>query len=349
MHILYSLLIFALLGTFVIAEEPSNDLETERVKRVAVSVDDVDFDQNERPIQRQRQSKSRTRANDQNDATPITGSSALVLPPYHMSSIAKFDNSSTFGSCLLYLEAITILVLNQASIGGVQQAYTLPLAVANGTYGWDASYVICQKVYNETQPFNFTIDYNVKGSLVGDNKEVLMSISQPFKLMLGFVFNSGFTLVSAEVQNLKIEKGANSWIKESGTVSGPSNNVLSTNIRGYYGYNYACSGTPALLFQNQFTTDSGKNDTSIIVGIILNNFQIQGVGVNHDSGKTIPYFGSKTADCIPTFNQGTWMGIIVTLILVSVLVFAFLMLNSVQTMDRFDDPKQKQIVINFKE
>jgi hypothetical protein len=345
MHILYSLLIFALLGTFIFAEEHSNDLEIERVKRVAVAVDDVDFDQNERPVQKQRQNKQRNRANDQNDATAVPASAALVLPPYH-TSLAKFDNSS---SCLLYLEAITILVLNQATIGGVQQAYTLPLAIQNGTYNWETGYAICQKAYNETQPFNFTIDYNVKGQLIGDNKEVLMSISEPFQLMLGFVFDSGFTLVSAEVQNLKIERGANSWIKESGKVNGPSNNVRSTNIRGYYGYNYACSGTPAILFQNQFVTDSGKKDTSVIVGVILNNFQVQGVGVNTDSPKNVPYFGSKTADCVPTFNQGTWMGIIVTLILVSVLVFAFLMLNSVQTMDRFDDPKQKQIVINFKE
>lgn len=43
------------------------------------------------------------------------------------------------------------------------------------------------------------------------------------------------------------------------------------------------------------------------------------------------------------------MGIIVALILASALVFGFLMLNSVQTGDRFDDPKQKQMIINAKE
>jgi V-type H+-transporting ATPase S1 subunit len=43
------------------------------------------------------------------------------------------------------------------------------------------------------------------------------------------------------------------------------------------------------------------------------------------------------------------MGIIVALILASVLIFGFLMLNSVQTVDRFDDPKQKQLIINAKE
>uniref|UniRef100_A0A0N5A8X7 Ac45-VOA1_TM domain-containing protein n=1 Tax=Syphacia muris TaxID=451379 RepID=A0A0N5A8X7_9BILA len=43
------------------------------------------------------------------------------------------------------------------------------------------------------------------------------------------------------------------------------------------------------------------------------------------------------------------MGIVCSFVLVSILMFGYLMLQSVQTMDRFDDPKQKQIVINFKE
>lgn len=43
------------------------------------------------------------------------------------------------------------------------------------------------------------------------------------------------------------------------------------------------------------------------------------------------------------------MGIVVVLILLAVLSFGYLMLNSVQTMDRFDDPKQKQLIINAKE
>lgn len=60
-------------------------------------------------------------------------------------------------------------------------------------------------------------------------------------------------------------------------------------------------------------------------------------------------FGRKVNDCAPLFSTGTWMGLIVALLLISVLSFGFLMLNSVQTMDRFDDPKQKQLVINAKE
>jgi hypothetical protein len=344
MHILSSLLILGLFGTFIIADEHSNDLENERVKRVAVVVDDIDFDNNERP----RQSSARNRFKDQTAVgSPVTKSSALVLPPYH-ANIEGLAFDPKGRTCLLYLEAITILVLNKKTIGGVQQAYTLPLLASNSTYNWDESYAVCPSGTNITfkDTFNFTIDYAVNEpiQLLTTDKKVLMTISEPFQLTLGFVFNSGFTLTSAEISGLIVHGGQEGFLTTPiATVKGPATNTLFTNIRAYYGYNYACSGTPALLFEPPI------EDANLLVGVILNNFQVQGVGVNTDVPKSVPYFGSKTADCVPTFNQGTWMGIIVTLILISVLIFAFLMLNSVQTMDRFDDPKQKQIVINFKE
>jgi V-type H+-transporting ATPase S1 subunit len=66
-------------------------------------------------------------------------------------------------------------------------------------------------------------------------------------------------------------------------------------------------------------------------------------------GVTYAKFGRKVNDCQPLFSIGTWMGLIISLLLIAVLSFGFLMLNSVQTMDRFDDPKQKQLIINAKE
>jgi hypothetical protein len=347
MHIFYSLLIFALIGTFCAADEHSNDLEVERVKRVAV--EDVEFaSADERPA-RLRQSSSRSRASKDDDApaTTVKNSAAIILPPYHDSSLATFDKST---QCLLYLEGITIVVIKKKSIGDVQHAFALPMNFANDSYGYQKDYVNCpnstaaDKPFATGTPFSFTIDYQVGTAgqeLKNSDQQVVMSIKKGFKLLLNFVSNTGFDLVSANVSGLSItgadflSKGAN--IKNSGAT-----NAKAINMRAYYGYNYACSGTPALLF----TPD---DNTDVLVGIVLNNFQVQGYGINNDGDKTLPYFGSKTTDCIPTFNQGTWMGIIVTLILVSVLAFAFLMLNSVQTMDRFDDPKQKQIVINFKE
>jgi V-type H+-transporting ATPase S1 subunit len=69
--------------------------------------------------------------------------------------------------------------------------------------------------------------------------------------------------------------------------------------------------------------------------------------VDKTSGKV--HFTRRTSDCVGTFTHGSFMGIIVALVLASVLLFGFLMLNSVQTVDRFDDPKQKQLIINAKE
>lgn len=67
------------------------------------------------------------------------------------------------------------------------------------------------------------------------------------------------------------------------------------------------------------------------------------------SGKLSFGFSRNVNDCVGTFSPGSWMGIIVSIVLASVLIFGYLMLNSVQTMDRFDDPKQKQLIINAKE
>jgi V-type H+-transporting ATPase S1 subunit len=65
-------------------------------------------------------------------------------------------------------------------------------------------------------------------------------------------------------------------------------------------------------------------------------------------GKSVK-FGRNTYDCVGVFSSGSLTGIIVSILLASVFIFGFLMLNSVQTMDRFDDPKQKQLTINSKE
>ena len=71
--------------------------------------------------------------------------------------------------------------------------------------------------------------------------------------------------------------------------------------------------------------------------------------IDQESKTPLLRFSPKVSDCAPLFSIGTWMGLIVALLLIGVLSFGFLMLNSVQTMDRFDDPKQKQLVINAKE
>lgn len=76
-------------------------------------------------------------------------------------------------------------------------------------------------------------------------------------------------------------------------------------------------------------------------------FQVQPYNAANMNGTWV--FGRNVDDCVPTFSVGSWMGLVVAFVFLFGFLFAMSMLNGVQTMDRFDDPKQKQIVINFKE
>lgn len=81
----------------------------------------------------------------------------------------------------------------------------------------------------------------------------------------------------------------------------------------------------------------------------MGNIQFQPFGAVRNVTNSTVAFSSRVNDCVGYFSVGTWMGILVSMLLGTVLIAAFLMLNSIQTMDRFDDPRQKQIVINSKE
>lgn len=48
-------------------------------------------------------------------------------------------------------------------------------------------------------------------------------------------------------------------------------------------------------------------------------------------------------ECVGFFTPGIWMGIVVTIVLLSILSWGMKMLMDVKTMDRFDDPKGKPI------
>jgi len=120
------------------------------------------------------------------------------------------------------------------------------------------------------------------------------------------------------------------------------------NLGSVMYYSYACGLTKAAFFT--YANKSAGDAGDVAVGIAFKNIQ---VSFSVDTGKVrtanAGKFDNMVEDCVPTFSPGSLMGILVGLIFASVLMFAFLMLNSVQTMDRFDDPKQKQILINVRE
>lgn len=71
----------------------------------------------------------------------------------------------------------------------------------------------------------------------------------------------------------------------------------------------------------------------------INLFQLQGFSIGRNR------FG-RASDCIGFFTIPIWMGIISMLVLVAILAFGVAMLSSINTMDRFDDPKGKTITVN---
>ncbi|VBB28572.1 unnamed protein product [Acanthocheilonema viteae] len=118
----------------------------------------------------------------------------------------------------------------------------------------------------------------------------------------------------------------------SGTATNP------VDVGAVFNQNFACSQTDAAIFN----ASSGSYLTR--VGIALRNFEVS-LGLKGDKTQ----FGYHTLDCVGTFSAGSWMGIIISVVFISILLFGYLMVQSIHTMDRFDDLKQKQIVINFKE
>jgi len=298
----------------------------------------------------------------------------VVLPPYNTSGVDAASPKPEWGSCLLYLEGISIVVFNPAS-----KDMTSAVATVNGgannknTFNFADGYVSClangtQKASlkapttaaNGTRYFSFTLDIAVNDPAVAKKPKdtsntALFTVDKPINLKLDFQVKADNTwnLTGVTANSLTVSKGAN-WLNSDLTVPkgtpGFWRSIALSKIGGRIpSSSYACSSTPAIIFEMEKDKDSGKG---LAIGVAFNNLQVQPYGIwrqpNKD-GKTVVRFGRNVEDCVGMFSVGSWMGIVVFLLLLAVLSLAYLMLNSVQTMDRFDDPKQKQIIISSKE
>ncbi|CAD5226932.1 unnamed protein product [Bursaphelenchus xylophilus] len=277
----------------------------------------------------------------------------IVLPPFGTDQADVKSPDASWGTCLLYLESINVIVYNKKEKTG----YVARVDSDEGeqkkknTYTFDKSYVKCANISQELKDKkrsenSFTVDVTLGQEVqVKDKDTVQFSLPGPIKLTLQFATfpTNDWNLTSIKLEkDLVIKKGAfgEDFTIASGATANPLS-VRSMGVGGFNGYNFACSNTKFAVF----TLD--KKDYEI--GISFGNLQVQndGYAVSKD-GKT-PQFTHNVNDCIGTFSAGSWMGILVTILLGSVLIFGFLMLNSVQSTDRFDDPKQKQLIINSKD
>jgi hypothetical protein len=359
-----SLTVFFISTVYVLTS--ANEDESVRVKRVSVEgvpSADVGFDgdaASKNPSRAKgadsKPQRFRQAARNGQDITfPI------VLPPYNLSTgVTPGQQDPKEGTCLLYMEHVNVIVFNKNSKEPSAAVAVINAAGQKNTYSYSKGQSVnCldkTDVATKTKPkettFFFQVDIDVKETANAyrdqKSKEVLFSVSGPLSFILTFNRTAGYGWVLADVEAsaITVKNGQNSWLTKSlSTKQGSSSkeSVRYVNMYGFNDYSYACSSTAAAVWPT--------DDKDYTIGLSFGNVQIQAwdaVYTTKDK-KTQVRFGYNVNDCVGTFSPGSWMGIIVSIVLASVLIFGYLMLNSVQTMDRFDDPKQKQLIINAKE
>lgn len=271
----------------------------------------------------------------------------IVLPPYNYVEL----DQNVVGSCLLYLESFSISVTQNSEKKKSNPITASALVSGENTnqFYFDNSFVKCYSHELQNDQFTFRISINLNETIESKPHE-----SQTFFYLsdkIDFILYFDIKNYSWKFTNIKLvssisikKKEQNDWLSEDLTIK--DEHLKKINSFGSFkDYCYACYNTP-------IATWIIDKPNPIIVGLTLNNLQIQASNItptNNLLEKKVFRFTTKVNDCVGTFSVGSWMSIISILIFFFILSFAFLMLNSVQTMDRFDDPKQKQLIVNVKE
>jgi V-type H+-transporting ATPase S1 subunit len=96
-----------------------------------------------------------------------------------------------------------------------------------------------------------------------------------------------------------------------------------------FNFSYHCQEPPTII---------SINSSDAAVNITFGNFQIQAFDFKDNK------FGYYN-DCIGFFTIPIWMGLISSIVMLTILLFGVFMLLDIKTMDRYDDPKGKTITI----
>ncbi|CAJ0931251.1 unnamed protein product, partial [Mesorhabditis belari] len=288
------------------------------------------------------------------DADPtVRGSLPVTIPPYNRTSLNGGLQPMTNRSCLLYMEGISIIATKiQGEVPSGYPAGVATISGENGTFYYEDGDVICATQENRLDNgiFTFVVRLSFTDSVTGTNvngQQFTVPGGQNISFRLVFKEDvqfywalDSFTLLTdikiavAEGGKGFIDKETSTDVTKFGNASG----IGYMGVNGVVGYSWNCGDSAAAWFPTK--------DDSVRIGIAFHNFQVQLRNIHADKSF---FFDRQVVDCVPTFSTGSLMGIISALIMLSIFIFGFLMLNSVQTMDRFDDPKQKQILINVRE
>jgi V-type H+-transporting ATPase S1 subunit len=82
--------------------------------------------------------------------------------------------------------------------------------------------------------------------------------------------------------------------------------------------------------------------------IIFADIQIQPMFTPAE-GETLTHFADRHNDCVGFFSPAIWGALFVVIILVLIMSCGITMMLDIRTMDRFDDPKGKTIIVNAQE
>ncbi|CAJ0604047.1 unnamed protein product [Cylicocyclus nassatus] len=264
------------------------------------------------------------------------------LPPYNRTEYPDVrPDASKLGSCMLYSEGINIVVRNAK-----KEFVSIPVRSLTNTTSWSYAAGDVNCVNSTAGPFEFTVRLKLKGDVTDNAEKVKISSGSPIEFKLVFNGTSGgfWMLTDVVANNVAVQDNGKGFISGSAkadtkVISRPS--VNNVGFQSVAGFALGCGDSQAAFFKT--------NQDDVLIGISLHNTEVQPFGVSPDKKTSQMYFSRQVEDCVGTFSVGSWMGIISILVMLGGLMFGYLMLQSVQTMDRFDDPKHKQIVINVRE
>uniref|UniRef100_A0A0N5B8H3 Ac45-VOA1_TM domain-containing protein n=1 Tax=Strongyloides papillosus TaxID=174720 RepID=A0A0N5B8H3_STREA len=247
------------------------------------------------------------------DESPTFSSKVpVIMPPYEKGK--ELDDSP----CLFYLEGITLIHHSKVK-SMVYKSITIDFTKDNSNDKFTGSF----DCNNITKTSTFNVKITTKGAYNDDsNVKVPKNTDIEFEIT---VEGNGF--YSWKVSSLTLKKGTISVDGKDYSVnrkklsSQKGSNFL--DIDGYYDYAYACSQTPAIFALSDVVDN--------YIGISLFGLQLQmhpGKVFRNIDGEEIFYgFSNNVNDCVPTFSPGSWMGIIVSLICISILLFGYQMIS----------------------
>lgn len=124
------------------------------------------------------------------------------------------------------------------------------------------------------------------------------------------------------------------WIVYNVTYGGA---IFTTDMHNPLGFSSSCSSNLTLR-----ETSTGKTDFKPQF-LQFPTFQLQFFN-NGTNEKTVGFDDSY--DCVGFTSPAIWSGLFVTVILAIIISIGIAMIMDIKTMDRFDDPKGKTIIIN---